>query len=642
MNTELPALSFRARTILGIALIEALMLLVLVWLSLDYLEKSNRSEMVERTNVLAAEFAFLAKDAVLATDLASLQSFVDNLAESPGVVYVAVRDEQRVLAERGAEEAVPDLGDGPAGSLVGDRYYTRAPISVGDTVFGYVDMGASLSRLQVLLADARRNFVLIAAVEIVLVALFSLMLGTLLTRRLAELRDAARAIAAGGPGATVSVRGRDELAETAAAFNAMSTQLAQNESELRNARDAAEQANREKSRFLAYMSHELRTPLNALLGSLDIVLDGHLTSDQRGFANVARDSGSVLLNIIEDVLDLSRIESGKLALKPEPTAVGTVLETVAGIVRPLAEAKGLRLEIAADDATAQWVQADAPRLCQVLVNLASNAVKFTDEGTVTLRTHASNVAEGQCTLNFEVADTGQGIAPDKQASLFEDFSQAGDSTGRRGGGLGLGLAIAQRIISTMGSNISVESVPLVGSTFRFSLQLPLAEPPLAPQTAAPDAPRASERESGTALPLLVVEDQPANQMVMTAMLQKAGFDVRVAGNGEEALEAVARERFGVILMDINMPVMDGLEATRRIRRLRSAAANTPVIALTANAITEDRESCLAAGMDSFITKPIRAEKLIAEIRRWYRAEQSAPVPQPAAPAATAAGPNRVN
>lgn len=619
-----PALSFRARTILGVALIEALMLLILVWSSLRYLEGSNRREMVARADVLASEFAFLTKDAVLATDLATLDSFVENLADAPDVVYVAVRDNVRVLAEFSADQVGPDSGTGASESFVGDRYYTSAPITVNDKSFGRVELGLSLSRLPVLLADARENFLLIAAVEIVLVALFSFLLGTLLTRRLAELRDTARAIAAGGPGATVPVHGRDELAETAASFNAMSTQLAQNEAALRGALDVAEQASRAKSQFLAYMSHELRTPLNAVLGSLDILLKEELGSEQRNFARVARDSGTVLLNIIEDVLDLSRIEAGKLVLRPEPTELSTLLETVAAIVRPLADTKSLKLEIAADTSAAPWVEADAARLSQVLVNLSGNAVKFTEQGSVRLGARHLDVGDSECEVEFEVTDTGPGIAPDKQATLFEDFSQAGDSTGRRGGGLGLGLAIAQRIVGIMGGEITVESMPLVGSRFCFRLRLPLAE---APAAAAPDTSRPAGTPPGgsiTALPVLVAEDQPANQMVIEAVLRRAGFDVRIANNGREALEAVGRERFAVILMDLSMPEMDGLEATRRIRRLGGAAADTPIIALTANAVSEDRERCLAAGMDSFITKPIRAEHLIAEIRRRCAAKAAAP------------------
>jgi CheY-like chemotaxis protein/nitrogen-specific signal transduction histidine kinase len=375
---------------------------------------------------------------------------------------------------------------------------------------------------------------------------------------------------------------------------------------LQVAREAAEAASRARSQFLAVMSHEIRTPLNAILGLADLLGDTGLSLEQEGYVHTVQESGRHLLDLLNDVLDFSKIDSGAIELECAPFAPRAVLETVRAMVAPRAEEQGLRLTIAAAPAVPEWVLGDARRLRQVLLNLVGNAVKFTRAGEVAAGLDA--VALGaDWRLEGEVRDTGIGIAPEVLARLFQEFTQADGSVTRRFGGTGLGLAICRRLLEAMGGTITAESQPGVGSAFRFSLTVGVA----------PDGAVAgvSSHAAHGPLRILVAEDNRVNRLVATRILQRQGHAVEAVEDGEAALAAVRDGGFDVVLMDVMMPVMDGLQATRAIRALPAPAGHVTVIGLTATASRDSEAACRAAGMDGFALKPITPECLADQIAR---------------------------
>ncbi|WP_293676555.1 ATP-binding protein [uncultured Phenylobacterium sp.] len=371
------------------------------------------------------------------------------------------------------------------------------------------------------------------------------------------------------------------------------------------AEKAAQAGAEAKSTFLANMSHEIRTPMNGVLGVLHLLKDEPDPQAARALIDEALACGAMLQALLDDVVDFSKIEAGRLELSCEPTDPAAVVQGVARLLRPQAEAKGLSLNVEMDGLPA-WVLADAVRLRQCLFNLMGNAVKFTAEGSVTVRAAARPSAEGM-RLRFEVQDTGIGIAEEAQARLFQRFQQADASTTRRFGGSGLGLAITRTLVELMDGETDVVSAPGQGSTFWFEIAAPLSEPPV-----AIDLGGATVLEG---LRILVVEDNPTNRMIATKMLESLGASIETAEDGERGVQAAARGGFDLILMDIQMPGIDGMEATRQVRALDGPAAATPIIALTANVLSHQRHIYLGAGMDGVIGKPISPTALLAEISR---------------------------
>jgi signal transduction histidine kinase/ActR/RegA family two-component response regulator len=377
----------------------------------------------------------------------------------------------------------------------------------------------------------------------------------------------------------------------------------------------AEAASRAKSQFLANMSHEIRTPMNGVIGMAELLAATPLDASQREVTETIRSSGQILLAIINDILDLSTIESGQLVLEKAPFSLVSVLSQAMKVVSPAAQAKGLSLDIDADPAVPSHLIGDRLRLGQVLVNLLSNAVKFTDAGRVTMSTRLVPATElTPATIRIEVRDTGIGIEPDRLSRLFQPFEQGDASMSRRFGGTGLGLAISKRLVELMDGRLWGESQPRAGSTFSVELPLRVAEMPARPSPVAKaaDGPPRPARN----LRLLIAEDNPVNQRVASRMLQRLGYQADVVDNGRLAVEAVERHTYDVIFMDVQMPELDGLEATRLIK---ARSGDVPwIIALTAHALEEDRKQCLAAGMNDFLSKPVQLIELTAAIDRVPR------------------------
>ena len=757
------ALSFRAKTILGIALIEALLLGVLVFSVLHFLRESNEQQVLRHARVTAETFAAMSRDAVISRDLESLQSFARQLSGTEGTLYAQVLDaEQRVLVESGRPEALakPFVAHASLADASDGMFAVTSPVTVADVNYGSVRIGLDVASLERTLSEARRWSLGLAALEMLLVALFSLLLGRYLIRQIAQFTHGAQMIAAGQLGGQLEVVGNDELAQATRAFNHMSQVIMQGREtlearvrerteELSRERDAvlvernrAETATRVKSQFLATMSHEIRTPMNGILGMQHLLRLTQLSAQQRDYVDKTYAAAHSLLGILNDILDFSKVETGNLVLERVPFNLEQMLRNLALILGTSVQNKPVEVLFDLDPALPADVLGDGLRLNQVLVNLAGNAVKFTERGSVVVGVRLQYADPSQVRLHFSVRDTGIGIDPEQQGSIFDSFTQAESSTTRRFGGTGLGLAISQRLVRLMGGELRVDSTPGVGSTFSFAAAYgrveagaPRAELPLkvlvvsasepsrqllqamiagfgghadwvadmtaaqslvrsdagyelllldsigswdeavrlrqqmtativalanvegthglhqrmqqeagvldlvlmkpltpamlyeallrtVPQHGAEAAPQAAEpapvavaasRLAG--LRLLLVEDNPLNQQVACALLELEGAVVDVAGNGREGVERVmAGPAYDAVLMDMQMPVMDGNEATRLLRA--HGYISLPILALTANVLEAERDECRAAGVDDFIAKPIEFEDMVAMVVKY--------------------------
>jgi signal transduction histidine kinase/ActR/RegA family two-component response regulator len=478
-------------------------------------------------------------------------------------------------------------------------------------------------------------------VVLVVAAVISLFTIRVLGRPLRYLQQGITAVRKGKLEPIQVSRTGDEIEYLGESFNQMIEALSSSQEEISRHQDLLEQrirqrteeleeamlraqaANEAKSEFLANMSHELRTPMAGILGMLDVTLESELPDEHRDQLETAQRCAYSLLALLNDILDLSKIESGKMGLERIPFDIRIVLQDCVRSFQPKADESGIDLVCCVSPAVPEEVVGDPLRLRQVFANLLSNAIKFTVQGHVRVTLDATPAVGGEIAVRFAVEDTGIGIPAEKLPLIFEKFTQVDGSVSRKFGGTGLGLAITRKLVEMHRGEISVESEPDRGSTFTVNLQctVPQAVPVETKRSAT--GPGQKESRDGGCARVLVVEDNQVNQKVVTTVLRKRGFTVELANNGVEALELLARDdRYRLVIMDVQMPVMDGLEATRRIR-MNPKWRNLPILAMTAHAMNGDREKCLSAGMNGYISKPVHPAHLLSVMDEYMSEPEAA-------------------
>ncbi|MDH5305705.1 MAG: ATP-binding protein [Myxococcales bacterium] len=428
----------------------------------------------------------------------------------------------------------------------------------------------------------------------------------------------------------LELRRADEIGTLAEQFDALTSELEQARFEMAEARDAALEMARVKSEFLATMSHEIRTPMHGVIGAMEILEGMGLSAEQQRLAATVQSSADGLLSIIDDILDFSKLEADAVVLESRDFSLRQLVDNAVNTFAGSAETRGIALDCDVIPEIDAVFVGDPHRLRQILLNLIGNAVKFTEAGGVRVEVTAEACDAARCRVRFAVRDTGIGIPPEKQAEVFSSFSQADASTTRAYGGTGLGLAICRRLVQLMGGEIGLESEAGVGSTFWFSVPLERGS-----SERVPSARVVRQRLAPLGARVLLVEDNRVNQQVAAAMLERIGCRFEAASNGLEALDALAASRYDLVLMDCQMPVLDGFAATAAIRRREAEAGGgerIPIVALTANAVEGDRERCVASGMDDYLSKPFRLEALHALLARWLGEPGEAQAPRPELPA----------
>lgn len=630
--SQLPLLhSMRGKLLTVAIVVEAVMLTLIVANSLRLLN-DHMGQQAERHVQEMAPILIAAITAPLAQrDYATVQAVLEESEATDGITYLALTgNDGKLLASSGwpVHEPLPTpdsrlqlLDEGKKAP----RYDVAVPVTSYGQKMGVLHIGLDLSQIRLAHQQLFTQGIGIALLEILLSGGLMALLGYFLTRHLAALTRASRAVAAGNLTPPPVPEGEDEIGRLGAAFNAMSRAVASRIEEITIAHDeqvrlarAAEAGAQAKAAFLATMSHEIRTPMNGILGMTELALTTQLSAEQREYLTWVKSSGDNLMRVLNDILDFSKIDAGQLSLEIIPFSLRELLDDILRLHAPAADSKGIGISWRADGPLPDYLAGDPVRIQQVLNNLIVNAIKFTEQGEITIGVHCEPGASGQIRVHLTVADTGIGIASEKLESIFAPFAQAENSTTRKYGGTGLGLSIVDRLVGLMNGQVRVHSQPGHGTCFFVDIELRESAGRVA-QPASLDHDAARKILDGRQI--LFVEDTPVNQKIGEKLLARYGCRVTLAGDGQQAIDAVESKPFELVLMDVQMPVMDGMEATRqlRAREAKLKLPRQPIIAITANAMAEDRQKCEEAGMDDFIAKPFRADEMIATILRHLAA-----------------------
>lgn len=577
-------------------------------------------------------------------DFTAVSAAIDWVKKDQDLSYIVLRDsvEQAFAQYNPGNVPIVENADSPS-SIIFEKFgvlHAQVPIEFQEKYYGELLLGFSLDELYHGINKDRVTTLYISLAILIIGILVSMILSEKITKPIVILKEAANRVASGDKNVHIDIATSDEIEVLGKSFNNMVgrvrnsiDELERKSRELNTARKKAEEVSRLKSEFIANMSHEIRTPLNGVIGMADLTMETELTDEQREYQEALKYSADSLLAVINDILDFSRIEAGRMELDPVDfqlrESLGAMIKTM--VMR--AQQKNIKLSFSVANDVPVWLRGDPNRLNQVILNLLGNSLKFTESGIIFLDVSREWTRDEKICLHFAVTDTGIGIPAEKQSEVFQAFSQADGSTTRKYGGTGLGLAICRQLTHMMGGSVSVESpspraaslskshkdlnaTVNPGSTFHFTAILQVKEDPI--QKQADDSINShilARNENGNSLQILLAEDNLINQKLAKRLLEKRGHHVVVAGDGKAALEVFDQERFDLVLMDIQMPEMDGFEATKMIReREAKLKEKTPILAMTAHALNGDQERCIEAGMDGYLSKPIKIGEMMEMIR----------------------------